>query len=671
MEVSICIVCQHEVTPRQEALLCDGACRRWQHRICGTGIDRRVYRQAVRGETELEWKCNDCEATALAEAFLEWNPTFPEETTSMDVSVEEELMNASTSSASFQVPVEVQEISLADDPVITEPIMEDQPVTFEIIARGTQRGQPLLVDFEGFTYGIHRQSKDGATHWRCTRRRAACKCQVMVRQEGDIFTRGTQEHLHAAESGAAVKAKLVRNVKETAAAAPYQSAYTIAEHLLQESRPIPKQRSTDYLGRIANYHRQQSRPCHPQDLGFELDMRHWPDQFEDPVDITVGNKRHVLFFSKQQLTLLSQAKRWYADGTFKVVRAPFTQLWSIHAFVRVEDQTKQLPLAFAVMSGKRRRDYLAVLWALKQELRRRDLSWNLECVTMDFEAAAWAAFRAAFPEVDVRGCSFHWGQAVWHHMQELGMQHAYQNDPAFHSYCRQLQFAVIAEMCAAKRGPRALRLKELESWLQDVDGFEKPKAKLEQYPTTPHIAACMLHTMHMRYDDIEGKKVADLGVGCGVLGIGCSMLGASYILGVDVDQDALEVCSGNLSELEITNVDLLQCDVHTLLKTPDRLLQAFDTVVMNPPFGTKLHEGIDMVFLQTGLSMASKAVYSLHKTSTRQHILKKAKGWGVEAEVMAELRYDLSNTLAFHKKTSVDIEVDFYRFSHCASVSKS
>ncbi|KAL8559879.1 hypothetical protein ACOMHN_016925 [Nucella lapillus] len=155
-EVAIGIICQHEVTPRQEALLCDGACRRWQHRICGTGIDRRVYRQAVRGETELEWKCNDCEATALAEAFLEWNPTFPEETTSMDVSVEEELMNASTSSASFQVPVEVQEISLADDSVITEPIMEDQPVTFEIIARGTQRGQPLLVDSEGFTYGIHR-----------------------------------------------------------------------------------------------------------------------------------------------------------------------------------------------------------------------------------------------------------------------------------------------------------------------------------------------------------------------------------------------------------------------------------------------------------------------------------------------------------------------------------
>ncbi|KAL8622968.1 hypothetical protein ACOMHN_027089 [Nucella lapillus] len=46
-------------------------------------------------EERQSWSGNaKTEATALAEAFLERNPTFPEETTSMDVSVEEELMNA-------------------------------------------------------------------------------------------------------------------------------------------------------------------------------------------------------------------------------------------------------------------------------------------------------------------------------------------------------------------------------------------------------------------------------------------------------------------------------------------------------------------------------------------------------------------------------------------------
>lgn len=41
-----------------------------------------------------------------------------------------------------------------------------------------------------------------------------------------------------------------------------------------------------------------------------------------------------------------------------------------------------------------------------------------------------------------------------------------------------------------------------------------------------------------------------------------------------------------------------------------------DTVIMNPPFGTR-NKGIDTVFLKAALNLASHAVYSLHKSSTR------------------------------------------------------
>ena len=65
----------------------------------------------------------------------------------------------------------------------------------------------------------------------------------------------------------------------------------------------------------------------------------------------VGNRRHLLFCTDNQMELLGKAKIWYMDGTFRVVKDPFQQLFSIHAFVRSGDNMKQIPLVFVIMSG--------------------------------------------------------------------------------------------------------------------------------------------------------------------------------------------------------------------------------------------------------------------------------------------------------------------------------
>ncbi|CAG2067455.1 unnamed protein product [Timema podura] len=206
-----------------------------------------------------------------------------------------------------------------------------------------------------------------------------------------------------------------------------------------------------------------------------------------------------------------------------------------------------------------------------------------------------------------------------------------------------------------------LKLKALEQYLQDVDIFESPKLLLEQYATMPHIASRMLHTIQASFNDIEGKLVADLGCGCGTLSAGAAMLGAAACVGFDIDLDALEIFRKNIVELELSNVDLVMCDVTQYLKDT-RWSKRFDTVVMNPPFGTKHNRGIDMEFVRIALSMASTSVYSLHKTSTRDHVLTKAADWGVKARVLAQLRFDLPASYKFHRKQSVDVHVDFIRF---------
>lgn len=86
---------------------------------------------------------------------------------------------------------------------------------------------------------------------------------------------------------------------------------------------------------------------------------------------------------------------------------------------------------------------------------------------------------------------------------------------------------------------------------------------------------------------------------------------------------------------------------------------------MNPPFGTKNNEGIDLQFVQAALKVLrpNGTVYSMHKTSTRDGILRKAATWpNVTAQVVAELRWELPKTYKHQRKQALDIAVDLVRY---------
>ncbi|OON19763.1 hypothetical protein X801_04367 [Opisthorchis viverrini] len=81
-------------------------------------------------------------------------------------------------------------------------------------------------------------------------------------------------------------------------------------------------------------------------------------------------------------------------------------------------------------------------------------------------------------------------------------------------------------------------------------------------------------------------SVADLGCGPGVFSIGACLLGASYVLAVDVDADALNDLSENLDAHDLKHgcIDIMLADVTRLSRDDGRKL--VDTVILNPPFGT-------------------------------------------------------------------------------------
>lgn len=202
-----------------------------------------------------------------------------------------------------------------------------------------------------------------------------------------------------------------------------------------------------------------------------------------------------------------------------------------------------------------------------------------------------------------------------------------------------------------------MKLKQLESLLSEVSSFENPKIEYEQIPTPCHIAARMIYVAATTYGDITDKHIGDFGSGPGILSIASSIMGCSSVVGFDADADAIENCWVNMHKLEITNMDMINIDIQSV-----SLKNKFDTIIMNPPFGTR-NAGIDTIFLTKGLENAN-VVYSLHKSSTRDHFIKYAELNNCNIEVIAELKYDIPKMFKYHKEKSKDINVDLYRFTH-------
>ena len=107
----------------------------------------------------------------------------------------------------------------------------------------------------------------------------------------------------------------------------------LEEGIGTSNNPMPALKNPTYLAQVANRYRQKKRPDEPSDLSFELNEDHIPENFLQ-ADVKIDGRQHIIFATENMLKLLQKSKTWYIDRTFKVVKAPFTQLLLIHLFVQ-------------------------------------------------------------------------------------------------------------------------------------------------------------------------------------------------------------------------------------------------------------------------------------------------------------------------------------------------
>lgn len=229
-----------------------------------------------------------------------------------------------------------------------------------------------MVDGLGHNHTVKNTRKtDNVVVWRCTSRKPNNECSGKVWQSGTNFTL-REPHTCDTKKDVHVKLEIVSKAKTLGLASKFVSATAIVEPLLKdkfeqdENFDLP---NPSNIARVVNRIREKNRPKNPIDLGFTLKLDNIPVDFYKG-EVKVGKARHLIFSTTKQLQLMAKAPRWYCDGTFKLVKKPFVQMFSFHGMLRKDEDTKQFPFLYVLMSRRTAMDYEKVLKKIKSMLRK-------------------------------------------------------------------------------------------------------------------------------------------------------------------------------------------------------------------------------------------------------------------------------------------------------------
>lgn len=285
----------------------------------------------------------------------------------------------------------------------------------------TNKGKKKLC-VDGFFYYLENVSKKQSFNWVCadkTKFKYKSRIITTVIMEQHSIAKTTSEHSHEPSAADQDVFQANKKVKRLARKSCMSSTQIIQRSIIETpscSRnylpTIEAQKAK--IKRVRKNIPRFKEPERIQDIDIPINLYVLEGELFVLSEKQVGNDLIIILGTKSSLNLLCQSDCWIMDGTFDVVPTIMRQLFSIHG--RVESHI--IPLVFCLMSKKT----LALYKEFFEELKKIALQYSLNLqpnrIICDFEKAIISSVKLCFPEANLRGCFFHFGQILWRKVQK-------------------------------------------------------------------------------------------------------------------------------------------------------------------------------------------------------------------------------------------------------------
>lgn len=125
--------------------------------------------------------------------------------------------------------------------------------------------------------------------------------------------------------------------------------------------------------------------------------------------------RLLLFCADTELRALYNSAYIICDGTFEMAPDSSYQVYTLHGYVHDE----AMALAWALLPNKSQASYTELFGVLKDTFVQMFGDAGQRTFVTDFELAAINALQSTFPSSAVKGCTFHFRQAITRKVQSV------------------------------------------------------------------------------------------------------------------------------------------------------------------------------------------------------------------------------------------------------------